>query len=97
MAVKKYGFRRWNFFFDFDGDTTLDPVADFKMLRRIAGRKKLFMDPLVASGYLKDKRVLDLGSNSGYWSYVAIVEGGARFVQASRRDRNWSSRQILPC
>jgi SAM-dependent methyltransferase len=63
-----------------NGSTTLDPEKDHNLLRRIAWRKKLFMDPLVKSGFLKGKRVLDLGSNAGYWSYVALIEGGAARV-----------------
>jgi 2-polyprenyl-3-methyl-5-hydroxy-6-metoxy-1,4-benzoquinol methylase len=80
MPVNKFGFPRWNFQYEINGDTTLDPEADHKILRRIAGRKKLFMDPLCASGFLRGKRVLDLGSNAGYWSYVALAEGGAAQV-----------------
>jgi SAM-dependent methyltransferase len=80
MPVNKFGFPRWNFQYELNGSTTLDPVKDHNLLRRIAGRKKLFMDPLTASGYLKGRRVLDLGSNAGYWSYVALIEGGAAHV-----------------
>lgn len=80
MPVNKFGFPRWNFQYEIDGDTTLDPVKDHNLLRRIAGRKKLFMDPLCASGFLSGKRVLDLGSNAGYWSYIALTEGGAAHV-----------------
>jgi len=80
VAVSKFGFPRWNFQYEIDGATTLDPVKDYNLLRRIAGRKKLFMDPLCASGFLKGKHVLDLGSNAGYWSYVALTEGGAAHV-----------------
>ncbi len=81
MPLNKFGFTRWNFQYDIGSDTTLDPIADHKLLRRIAGRKNLFMNPLLTSGYLKGKRVLDLGSNSGYWSYITLAEGGASFVQ----------------
>lgn len=80
MPVNKFGFPRWNFQYEIGGDTTLDPVKDHNLLRRIAGRKKLFMDPLTQSGFLEGKRVLDLGSNAGYWSYVALAEGGAAHV-----------------
>lgn len=80
MAVNKFGFSRWNFQYEIDGDTTLDPLKDHNLLRRIAGRKKLFMDPLAQSGFLRGKRVLDLGSNAGYWSYVALTEGAAAHV-----------------
>lgn len=80
MTVNKFGFTRWNFLFEIDGFTTLDPDADHNLLRRIAGRQSLFMDPLIKSGYLKGKRVLDLGSNSGYWSYLAVTAGGAARV-----------------
>jgi predicted O-methyltransferase YrrM len=80
MPVNKFGFPRWNFQYEIDGDTTLDPVKDHNLLRRIVGRKKLFMDQLTQSGFLRGKRVLDLGSNAGYWSYVALTEGGAAHV-----------------
>jgi len=80
MSVNKFGFARWNFQFELNGATTLDPEKDHNLLRRIAGRKKLFMAPLTQSGFLKGKRILDLGSNSGYWSYVALTEGGAEHV-----------------
>ena len=76
MNLGKFGFTRWNFQFEIDGKTTLDPERDHKLLRRIAGRKRLIMDPLLRSGFLDGKRVLDLGCNSGYWSFVALTEGG---------------------
>jgi SAM-dependent methyltransferase len=76
----KFGFRRWNFQFEIDGETTLDPEKEAKLIRRIAGRQKLFMDPLIRSGFLENKRVLDLGSNSGYWSLLALRDGKAASV-----------------
>src|SRR6185437_14172291 len=33
------------------------------------------------SGFLNDKRILDLGCNSGYWTYLAVQEGGAAYVE----------------
>lgn len=80
MEQSNFGFSRWNFQFTIDGKNTLDSKKHHKLLRRIAGRKRLFMDPLVQSGYLKGKRVLDIGCNSGYWSLVALTEGGAEHV-----------------
>src|SRR5690348_4345948 len=81
--MAKFGFSRWNFQFEIDGENTLDAVNDHGLLRRIAGRQKLFMDPLIASGYLRGKRVLDLGCNSGYWSLLAVRDGGAAFVHGA--------------
>jgi 2-polyprenyl-3-methyl-5-hydroxy-6-metoxy-1,4-benzoquinol methylase len=79
VAAKK--FMRWNFNFSIDGEDTLDPVKDAGLLRRIENRKRLFMEPMIRSGFLRGKRVLDLGSNSGYWSLVSSTEGGASFVR----------------
>lgn len=76
-----FGFTRWNFQFEIDGKTTLDPGKDAGLLKRIASRQSLFMDPLIKSGFLKGKRVLDLGCNSGYWSLLPVRDGGAAFVQ----------------
>ena len=81
MEVKGIkSFRRWNFQFAINGETTLDAVKDEKLLKRIDGRRKLFMQPLMDSDFLRGKSVLDVGCNSGYWSMLAL-EGGAAFVQ----------------
>lgn len=76
-----FGYTRWNFQFEIDGKTTLDPQKDAGLLKRIASRQSLFMDPLIKSGFLKGKRVLDLGCNSGYWSLLPVRDGGAAFVR----------------
>jgi SAM-dependent methyltransferase len=80
IKVNNFGFTRWNFQFEIDGCVTLDPVKSHGLLRRIAGRKRLFLEPMIQSGFLKGKRILDLGCNSGYWSYASLVEGGATHV-----------------
>jgi 2-polyprenyl-3-methyl-5-hydroxy-6-metoxy-1,4-benzoquinol methylase len=80
VKVDNFGFTRWNFQFEIDGSVTLDPDKSHGLLRRIAGRKRLFLEPMIRSGFLKGKRILDLGCNSGYWSYASLIEGGAAHV-----------------
>jgi len=75
-----FGFTRWNFQYEIDGDTTLDDVRDAGLLRRIAARRSLFMQPLIDSGYLDGKSILDIGCNSGFWSYLPVRFGGAAHV-----------------
>lgn len=77
---------RWWFDYVIDGQHTLDPVKDAGAIRRIANRKALFIDPLVRSGYLQGKRILDLGCNSGFWSLSALKEGGAAFARGIEAD-----------
>jgi 2-polyprenyl-3-methyl-5-hydroxy-6-metoxy-1,4-benzoquinol methylase len=83
MQVNKFDFHRWKYPFVIDGANTLDPSnpVDSKVLRRVEFRKQLFMDALLRSGFLRGKRVLDLGCNSGYWTYLAAKEGDAAYVE----------------
>jgi SAM-dependent methyltransferase len=72
-------FKRWKYDFVINGEHTLDPEKARSRIRRTEGRRALFMEPLIQSGFLRGKRVLDLGCNAGYWSLCAL-EGGAAFV-----------------
>ncbi|MGH2863668.1 MAG: class I SAM-dependent methyltransferase [Solirubrobacteraceae bacterium] len=69
----------WHYRFDFDGVST--PIFSEDYANRHEQRRRVFFDPLVkaAGGTLRGKRVLDLGSNAGYWS-LAALEAGADFV-----------------
>lgn len=69
----------WHYKFDFDGVST--PIFREDYANRHEQRRRVFFDPLVqvAGGTLRGKRVLDLGSNAGYWS-LAAIEAGADFV-----------------
>lgn len=69
----------WHYQFDLDGART--PIFEPNYVNRHEQRKRAFFDPLVrvAGGSLEGKRVLDLGSNAGYWS-LAAIEAGADFV-----------------
>ncbi|HEX4187301.1 MAG TPA: class I SAM-dependent methyltransferase [Solirubrobacteraceae bacterium] len=69
----------WHYKFDFDGVST--PIHRSDWVNRHEQRRRSFFDPLVAvaGGTLHGKRVLDLGSNAGYWS-LAAIEAGADFV-----------------
>lgn len=72
-------FDRWHYEFDLDGVKT--SIHDPTRVNRHRQRKAYFFDPLVElmGGSLEGKRVLDLGSNAGYWS-LAAIEAGADFV-----------------
>jgi tRNA (mo5U34)-methyltransferase len=69
----------WHYQFDLDGART--PIFEPTYVNRHEQRRRAFFDPLVqvAGGTLEGKRVLDLGSNAGYWS-LAAIEAGADFV-----------------
>jgi tRNA (mo5U34)-methyltransferase len=69
----------WHYQFDLDGART--PIFRPDYVNRHEQRRRAFFDPLVqvAGGTLEGKRVLDLGSNAGYWS-LAAIEAGADFV-----------------
>lgn len=69
----------WHYQFDLDGART--PIFEPDYVNRHEQRRRAFFDPLVrvAGGTLEGKRVLDLGSNAGYWS-LAAIEAGADFV-----------------
>jgi SAM-dependent methyltransferase len=73
-------FSVWHYAFEFDGGVTT-PIYREDYVNRHRQRRRTFFDPLVAvcGGSLRGRRVLDLGSNAGYWSLCAI-EAGAEFV-----------------
>lgn len=70
----------WHYRFEFDGGAAT-PIYRADYVNRHLQRRRTFFDPLVAAcgGSLRGRRVLDLGSNAGYWSLCAI-EAGAEFV-----------------
>jgi tRNA (mo5U34)-methyltransferase len=72
-------FERWHYRFNLNGVTT--PISDKTRINRHEQRKRYLFDPLLAifGGSLAGKRVLDLGSNAGFWSLTAI-ESGCDFV-----------------
>jgi SAM-dependent methyltransferase len=74
------GFPVWHYRFELDGGVTT-PIYRADYVNRHAQRRRTFFDPLVAvcGGSLRGRRVLDLGSNAGYWALCAI-EAGADFV-----------------
>jgi SAM-dependent methyltransferase len=69
----------WHYKFEFEGAAT--PIFRPDYVNRHEQRGRIFFDPLVtiSGGSLRGRRVLDLGSNAGYWSLRAI-EAGAEFV-----------------
>jgi 2-polyprenyl-3-methyl-5-hydroxy-6-metoxy-1,4-benzoquinol methylase len=69
----------WHYEFELGESRT--PIYRADYVNRHAQRRRAFFDPLVrvAGGTLEGKRVLDLGSNAGYWS-LAAIEAGADFV-----------------
>jgi tRNA (mo5U34)-methyltransferase len=71
--------RPWHYEFDLGGVKT--PVMTPWYVNRHIERRRIAFDPLVATagGSLRGRRVLDLGSNAGYWS-LAAIEAGADFV-----------------
>ena len=79
--IKSYG--DWLYPLSINGVSTLDPDVpeDLNNIRRISKRRKLFFDPMIKSGFLKGKRILDLGCFTGYWSLMSLLEGEAAFVQ----------------
>lgn len=72
-------FPHWHYQFDLGGHLT--PVHDKNLPNRHAQRRRHFFDPVVdlLGGSLEGRRVLDLGSNAGYWS-LAAVEAGCDYV-----------------
>ena len=79
--IQSYG--SWLYPFELGGVSTFGPdiPEDLNHIRRISRRRKLFFDPMIKSGFLKGKRILDLGCFSGYWSLMSLLEGEAAFVQ----------------
>ena len=68
-------FERWHYQFDLRGNLT--PIRKERQINRHQQRKKHFFDPLVQlfGGSLAGKRVLDLASNAGFWSFNSIQAG----------------------
>lgn len=79
IRQKIASFPRWHYQFDLAGNLT--PIFREKWIIRHRERKRYFVDPVIDlfGGSLKGKRVLDLGSNAGFWSLTA-AEAGADFV-----------------
>jgi tRNA (mo5U34)-methyltransferase len=71
--------RPWHYSFDLDGVIT--PTFGERIVNRHEQRRRIGFEPLVkvAGGTLSGMRVLDLASNSGYWS-LAALDAGADFV-----------------
>jgi SAM-dependent methyltransferase len=71
-------FQAWHYEFDLKGVRT--PIFRPDAVNRHIERRRMGFEPLVAAaGGLQGKRVLDLGSNAGWWS-LAAIEAGANFV-----------------
>jgi SAM-dependent methyltransferase len=70
---------RWHYEFDLAGEKT--PIHPPNRANAHEERKRYFFDPLteLCGGSLEGKRVLDLGSNAGFWSLEAL-ERRAEFV-----------------
>ena len=66
---------RWHYKFDLNGIST--PISDKTRINRHEQRRRYLFDSLLATfgGSLAGKRVLDLGSNAGFWSLTAIESG----------------------
>jgi len=70
----------WHYMFELGGGVRT-PIYRADYVNRHEQRRRTFFEPLVAAcgGSLQGRRVLDLGSNAGYWSLCAI-DAGADFV-----------------
>jgi 2-polyprenyl-3-methyl-5-hydroxy-6-metoxy-1,4-benzoquinol methylase len=70
----------WHYRFEFDGGVST-PIYRPDYANRHVQRRRMFFGPLVEAcgGSLSGRRVLDLGSNAGYWALCAL-EAGADFV-----------------
>jgi SAM-dependent methyltransferase len=69
----------WHYEFELGGGV-VTPIGDPSWANRHRERKRYFFDPVVGLlGGLEGKRILDLGSNGGFWS-LAAIEAGADFV-----------------
>jgi tRNA (mo5U34)-methyltransferase len=78
MESRVEALRPWHYQFDLDGVIT--PIYRPDTITRHPERKRIGFDPFVrAMGGLSGKRVLDLGSNAGWWS-LAALDAGAEFV-----------------
>lgn len=72
-------FPQWVYPFEFPGEAPV-PIAP-QTANRVLQRQTHFMVPLLklCGGSLEGRRVLDLGSNAGWWS-LAALRAGADFV-----------------
>jgi tRNA (mo5U34)-methyltransferase len=70
----------WHYEFEFESGVKT-PVPDRKKINRHEQRRRYFFEALlqVTGGSLRGRRVLDLGSNAGFWALHAI-DAGADFV-----------------
>jgi SAM-dependent methyltransferase len=73
-------FPRWHYRFEFEGGIET-PMPDPGMINRHEQRRRYFFEALLglAGGSLRGRRVLDLGSNAGFWSLLAL-QAQAEFV-----------------
>jgi 2-polyprenyl-3-methyl-5-hydroxy-6-metoxy-1,4-benzoquinol methylase len=81
-ARKIASYTNWIQDIEIDGVNTLnrnDP-KDYNHINRTKIRRDLFIEPLLRSGFLRGKRVLDLGCSYGYWAMAAASEGEAAEV-----------------
>ena len=80
LRQKVESFERWHYQIDL-GNGVVTPVDGAWLINRALQRRRIFFDRLlsVTDGTLKGMRVLDLGSDAGFWSLQAI-EAGADFV-----------------
>jgi 2-polyprenyl-3-methyl-5-hydroxy-6-metoxy-1,4-benzoquinol methylase len=71
IIEKIESFPVWQYQFNLKGHLT--PIRGQEKINRHFQRKKYFFDPLleIAGGSLAGKRVLDLGCNAGFWSFLA--------------------------
>lgn len=81
-AKKIASYTNWIQDIEIDGVNTLnrnDP-KQYNHVNRTRIRRELFIEPLLRSGFLRGKRVLDLGCSYGYWAMAAASEGEAAEV-----------------
>jgi tRNA (mo5U34)-methyltransferase len=74
----------WHYGFTFDG-TAVQPKNPVQSMRH-AKRRSYFFDPVAP--LLAGKRVLDLGSNAGYWSLAALEAGASHATGIEARGRH---------
>lgn len=81
-AEKILSYNNWIQDIEIDGVHTLggdDPKRPVHV-NRTRVRRELFLEPMLRSGYLEGKEVLDLGCSYGYWAMAAAKEGKAQHV-----------------
>jgi SAM-dependent methyltransferase len=72
-------FETWHYQFELGGLTT--PIFDQSHVNRHEQRRRYLLDPLSAAygGSLAGRRVLDIGTNAGWWA-LEVLERGASYV-----------------